>query len=98
MVPRLEVVCLRPRSGAGTGTRPFDPRDLSRNELAVLSQRVLGAPSRVRHVPRVLLRALAPLHRQPRAALVMDTVDMTYERGPDSVTGSTDAEEALTRL
>jgi len=74
------------------------PRDLSLNELAVSSQRVRGTPRRVRHVPRAVLRALAPLHRQPRAALVMDTTDMTYQPGPDSRTGRTRAEEALTRL
>lgn len=74
------------------------PRDLSLNELAVSSQRVLGSPKRVRHVPRALLRALAPLHRQPRAALVMDTIDMSYKPGRDSLTGGTHAEEALARL
>ncbi len=57
------------------------PRDLSLNELAVLLRDRCGSPGRVRHLPRGLLRALAPLHRLPQAALVMDTADLTFRPG-----------------
>lgn len=56
--------------------------NLSFNELASLLQDVRGRRARVRHVPRPLLRALAAVHRQPRAALFMDTSDMTFTPGP----------------
>ncbi len=56
--------------------------NLSFNELASLLQDVRGRQASVRHVPRPLLRALATVHRQPRAALVMDTSDMTFTPGP----------------
>jgi hypothetical protein len=71
------------------------PRELTLNELVVTSREVTGGPARVRHLPRTLLRALAPLHRQPRSALVMDTRDMTYEPGPDATTGPAEPQEAL---
>ena len=38
-----------------------------------------GLPGKVRHVPRSLLRAMAPVHRRPRAALAMDTIDMAFD-------------------
>ncbi len=57
--------------------------DLTFNELAALVQELTGAPRAIRHVPRWLLRLMAPLHRQPRAALVMDTTDMTFRPGDD---------------
>ncbi len=56
--------------------------NLSFNELASLLQDVRGRRARVRHIPRPLLRVLATVHRQPRAALVMDTSDMTFTPGP----------------
>jgi uncharacterized protein YbjT (DUF2867 family) len=55
------------------------PENLTFNELAALVQEVCGGPRRIRHVPRWLLRALAPLGRQPRAGVTMDTVDMTFD-------------------
>jgi NADH dehydrogenase len=58
------------------------PQNLTFNELAALVQEVCGHPQRIRHVPRGLLRALAPLARQPRAGLTMDTVDMTFDAAP----------------
>lgn len=55
------------------------PQNLTFNELARLIQEVRGQPRRIRHVPRGLLRAMAPLARQPRAGITMDTVDMTFD-------------------
>lgn len=74
------------------------PRDLTLEELAELSREVTGRPTHVRHLPRPALRTLAPLHRMPRAALVMDTTDMSYRPGPDGRTGPTDARHALGEL
>lgn len=54
------------------------PDNLTFNELAALVRELRGAPDRIRHVPRWVLRAVAPLHRVPRAALTMDTIDMTF--------------------
>jgi uncharacterized protein YbjT (DUF2867 family) len=54
------------------------PQNLTFNQLAALIQNVRGRPAKVGHVPRVLLRAIAPLGRQPRAAIAMDTIDMTF--------------------
>lgn len=71
------------------------PRDLSFNELARTLREVRGDSSRVRHVPRPVLRGLALLHRQPRAALLMDTIDLTYRPGPHGRTGATEPREAL---
>ncbi len=55
------------------------PQNLTFNELARLLQQVRGHSAKVRHVPRGLLRAVAPFARQPRAAIAMDTVDMTFD-------------------
>jgi hypothetical protein len=40
---------------------------------------------------------MAPLHRLPKAALVMDTTDMTFRPGPDGRTAATDVRQALVR-
>lgn len=71
------------------------PEDLSLNDLAALVRAVRGVPTRVRHVPPTLLRLMALLHRQPRAALVMDTADMIYRPGESGRTGVTSATQAL---
>jgi uncharacterized protein YbjT (DUF2867 family) len=55
------------------------PENLTFNELATLLQNLRGRPNKIRHVPRSLLRAMAPFNRQPRAALAMDTIDMTFD-------------------
>jgi NADH dehydrogenase len=55
------------------------PENLTFNELATLLQGLRGRPNKIRHVPRALLRAMAPFNRQPRAALAMDTIDMTFD-------------------
>ena len=55
------------------------PENVTFNELAALLNDVRGETAKVRHVPRLVLRAMAPLHRQPRAGLTMDTIDMTFD-------------------
>ncbi len=55
------------------------PQNLTFNQLAIVLQNVRGRPAKVRHVPRGILRAFAPLARQPRAAVAMDTIDMTFD-------------------
>jgi uncharacterized protein YbjT (DUF2867 family) len=69
--------------------------DVTFNEFATLLREERGRPMRVRHVPRRLLRALAPLHRQPRAGYAMDTTDLTFRPGPRDIVGSTDLRRAL---
>jgi hypothetical protein len=49
------------------------------NELAALLAKVRGRPAKARHVPRSLLRAMAPLSRKASAGLAMDTIDMTFD-------------------
>ncbi len=55
------------------------PENITFNELAATLQHLRGRPTKIRHVPRALLRAMSPLNRQPRAALAMDTIDMTFD-------------------
>jgi NADH dehydrogenase len=55
------------------------PGNVTLNELAALVQEVRGTHRKTRHIPRWLLRVLAYGARQPRAALTMDTIDMTFE-------------------
>jgi uncharacterized protein YbjT (DUF2867 family) len=55
------------------------PQNMTFNELAALLQDVRGQSRKVRHVPRSVLRAFAPLARQPRAGITMDTTDMTFD-------------------
>jgi NADH dehydrogenase len=71
------------------------PAEVTFNELAAILQEQTGRPARVRHVPRRLLRALAPFHRQPRAGYAMDTTDLTFRPGPDDIVGRTDIRRAL---
>jgi NADH dehydrogenase len=73
------------------------PQCLSFNELAAEMRQHCDRPVRLRHIPRWLLRGLAPLHRQPRAALVMDTVDMTFAPLPEARIGTITAAQALAR-
>jgi uncharacterized protein YbjT (DUF2867 family) len=54
------------------------PRNLTFNHLAALLQQTRGTSQRVRHIPRPVLRIAAPFSRQARAALAMDTIDMTF--------------------
>jgi NADH dehydrogenase len=74
------------------------PDELTFNELSALLRQIRKDDGRVRHVPRWLLRLMAPLHRQPRAALVMDTTDMTFRPArPVPELRTTSLEEALVR-
>lgn len=76
------------------------PQNPTFNELAELLQQVRGRPAKVRHVPRGLLRALAPFARQPRAAIAMDTIDMTFDAAAARAFAElpmTDIRAALTR-
>jgi NADH dehydrogenase len=61
------------------------PHNLTFNQLAAELQQVTGRSRKVRHIPRWLLRAISPLARQPAAALVMDTIDLTFEASPTAV-------------
>jgi uncharacterized protein YbjT (DUF2867 family) len=62
------------------------PEDVSFNELAGRLQRAAGRTASPRHVPRTMLRLLAaalrPIQpnraRQMRAAIAMDTIDLTF--------------------
>ncbi len=75
------------------------PQNLTFNELAAVLAAVRGRPAKVRHVPRSLLRAMAPLSRQASAAIAMDTIDMTFDaaaaRGWFSDLPMTDVRSAL---
>jgi uncharacterized protein YbjT (DUF2867 family) len=85
----------------GTVIEVGGAENLTFNEFAVLLQQVRGEPTTTRHVPRSLLRAMAPFQRQARAAVVMDTLDMTYTHVPDPEDAirsrPTDLAMALTR-
>ena len=66
------------------------PQNLTFNELAAAVQAAAGRPGAPRHVPRVALRLMANTvgrikaerGRQARAALGMDTTDLTFDAGP----------------
>ena len=77
------------------------PQNLTFNELASLLQRLRGRPGVVRHVPRAVLRAVAPFARQARAAIAMDTLDMTFDASGAGEAPAqlpmTDVESALRR-
>jgi uncharacterized protein YbjT (DUF2867 family) len=74
------------RSERGRIVTVSGPRNLTLNELAAMAQFELGVAGKTaRHVPRAALRVLAAtravadsaISRQARAALIMDTTDMT---------------------
>jgi NADH dehydrogenase len=54
------------------------PADLSFNEFAARLRDVRGESKKTKHVPRALLRAMAPVSRQAAAGYAMDTIDMTF--------------------
>ena len=66
------------------------PDDLTFNQVAALVQETTGRHAPVRHIPRPALRVMAwltaglkpGLARQARAALAMDTLDMTFDPTP----------------
>jgi NADH dehydrogenase len=55
------------------------PENLTFDQLAALLDEAGGRHSRIRHIPRFVLRAASPLARPARAAIVMDTTDMTFD-------------------
>jgi uncharacterized protein YbjT (DUF2867 family) len=61
------------------------PDNLTFNQLVAELQNVTGRSRKVRHVPRWLLRAISPVARQPAAALVMDTIDLTFDASPTAL-------------
>jgi NADH dehydrogenase len=58
------------------------PRNLTLNELAASLQHARGESGNVRHIPRPALRVAARFSRQARAAIAMDTIDMTFTLRP----------------
>jgi NADH dehydrogenase len=66
------------------------PDNLTFNQVAAILQTSTGQHGTVRHIPRPALQAIAwlaaaikpELARQARAALVMDTIDMTFDPAP----------------
>lgn len=84
------------RSTRGQTLTVTGPDNLTFNELAERLDQGGDPGRKIRHIPRPVLKALAPLHRQPKAALAMDTVDMTAPPGrhPDGAP-STPIQEVL---
>jgi NADH dehydrogenase len=79
-----DVEAVVARAVADTGLRGQilevgGPENLTFNELAALLRELRGCSGRIRHVPRPILRAMAPVARQARAAITMDTDDMTFD-------------------
>ncbi len=62
------------------------PDNLTMNQLVATLQHTGRAPAKVKHIPRPMLRLLAPLSRRVAAALAMDTVDMRFERAASQPT------------
>ena len=66
------------------------PGNLTFNQVAALLQETTGHLAAIRHIPRPVLHAMAratamvkpALARQARAALAMDTIDMTFDPSP----------------
>ena len=66
------------------------PANLTFNEFAAAPHRGLNPNGSVRHIPRAMLHVMATvmskvkpeLARQARAALAMDTLDMTFDATP----------------
>ena len=66
------------------------PDNLTFNQVAAIVQEITGRRGTVRHIPRPALQAIArltaaikpALARQARAALAMDTLDMTFDPTP----------------
>jgi uncharacterized protein YbjT (DUF2867 family) len=66
------------------------PENLTFNQFAVTLQQTTGRWGTMRHIPRPALRLMAltaaplkpALARQARAALAMDTINMTFDPAP----------------
>lgn len=59
------------------------PDNLTFNQLAADVQRGRGQTKSIRHIPRWLLRTMAPVSRQAAAAVAMDTIDLTFAASSD---------------
>jgi len=70
------------RSQRGEVLEVGGPGNITFNELAAILQQIRGTHSKVHHVPRWMLRTAAPFDRRARAAITMDTSDMSFDR-PD---------------
>ncbi len=55
------------------------PDNLTMNELVAALQGLHRPPAKVRHIPRAMLRVLAPMSRRVAAALAMDTTDLGFD-------------------
>jgi NADH dehydrogenase len=55
------------------------PQNVTFNDLAALLNELRGESRKVRHVPRPILRAVGRFVRPARAALAMDTTDMSFD-------------------
>jgi uncharacterized protein YbjT (DUF2867 family) len=74
------------------------PRNLTFNELASILQQARGESGTVRHIPRPALQLAARFSRQARAAIAMDTIDMTFiPQPPPPAQSLTDPLDALAR-
>ena len=91
-VSAADVAALVARAAASPGLRGQllelgGPDNLTFNQVAVIVQETTGRRGVIRHIPRRALRAMAwlsapvkpALARQARAALAMDTIDMTFD-------------------
>ena len=91
-VSTIDVAALVERAVTDPSTRGQTleiggPENLTLTELAAAVQRAAGWPGSPRHVPRAMLHVVAAgmrpirrdLARQARAALVLDTDDMTFD-------------------
>jgi NADH dehydrogenase len=100
-------------TGERLGSREIDfggPDTLTFNQLAAIVQDVAGRQAAVRHIPRPVLRAMShvarPLNpqlaRQSRGAVVLDTIDMSFDPRPARRefpdVPETDVREALKKL
>lgn len=82
----IEHVVLNPRV-RGDVIELGGPDDLTFNEFAATLQQVRGHPEPIKHVPRPMLRLMANVTRRlnpefgrkARAALLMDTIPMTFD-------------------
>lgn len=82
----------------GRVTEIGGPQNLTFNQLAALLNQTRGSSARVHHIPRSVLRAMAPFSRQARAAVAMDTIDMTFHAPSPSASDQpsiTDLQTAL---
>jgi uncharacterized protein YbjT (DUF2867 family) len=94
-VSATDVAALTERAVTDPGLRGHalelgGPANLTFSQVAAILQEATGRPGTVRHIPRPALQTMAwlakairpALARQARAALAMDTLDMTFDPAP----------------